>query len=173
MIKIVDDFFLKKDLKVIQDFALNKAFYTPQFFDGTIEKNKKNFYGNRWHLGHNPDLFNLFKKQSEDKFKIKIKKVNHNSGIDQRNLDHFKPHHDGEQGKINILIMISGPTAVTNGTVFYHGDLQNYDLDIHVGFRENRAVMFPSRKVHSQHASIVPNLKRYTSTLFIEDYEEE
>ena len=68
--------------------------------------------------------------------------------------------------------MISGPAAVTNGTVFYHGPIDNCDLDMHVGFRENRAILFPSNKVHSQHASKVLNLKRYTATLFIEDYEE-
>ena len=68
--------------------------------------------------------------------------------------------------------MISGPTAVTNGTVFYHGSLDSYNLDTHIGFRENRAIMFPSNKIHSQHASNVPNLKRYTATLFVKDYEE-
>ena len=66
--------------------------------------------------------------------------------------------------------MISGPAAVTNGTVFYHGPIDNCVLDTHVGFRENRAIMFPSKHIHSQHASNVPGLKRYTSTLFIEDY---
>ena len=43
---------------------------------------------------------------------------------------------------------------------------------MHVGFRENRAILFPSDKIHSQHASKVPNLKRYTATLFVTDYEE-
>ena len=64
--------------------------------------------------------------------------------------------------------MIYGPTAVTNGTVFYTDN----QLDIHVGFRPNRAVMFPSNKLHSQHASDVKNLIRYTSTLFVDNYEE-
>ena len=68
--------------------------------------------------------------------------------------------------------MIYGPAAVTNGTVFYYGEEHNCNLDIHIGFRENRAVLFPSDKIHSQHAIKEPNLKRYTSTLFIEDYEE-
>jgi len=123
----------------------------------------------RFHLRINKELLDFFTKQSELKFKIKIKKVNDNSGIDLRNLDHFKPHTDeNTPAKINILIMISGPTAVTNGTVFY----TDKKLDIHVGFKENRAVMFPSDYYHSQHASKTPNLKRYTSTLFVEDYTE-
>tara|TARA_R110000803_G_scaffold210465_2_gene282367 strand:+ start:3765 stop:4295 length:531 start_codon:yes stop_codon:yes gene_type:complete len=173
MIKILDNFFKKEDLKMIQDFALNKAFYTPKYFDGAKVKNKKSHYGNRFELIKNPELFELFKKQAESKFKIKIKKLSTASGIDLRNLDHFKPHTDHRTpAKINILIMILGPTAVTNGTVFYEGDENSCELDTHVGFRENRAVFFPSNKIHSQHASKVPNLKRYTSTLFIEDYTE-
>ena len=168
MIKIIDNFFSENDLKFIQDFALTKAFYTPRYFDNAIEKNKKNYYGNRWVLENKPELLELFKKQSELKFKIKINTININSGIDQRNLDHFKPHVDINSGILNILVMISGPTAVTNGTVFYTDN----ELDIHVGFRENRAILFPSNWLHSQHASNILNLKRYTATLFIQDYEE-
>ena len=171
MIKILDNFFKKEDLKMVQDFALNKAFYTPKFFDGAELKNKMTHYGNRFELARNMDLFKLFKTQAENKFKIKINKLSTASGIDLRNLDHFKPHTDHRTpAKINILIMISGPTAVTNGTVFYEGDENSCELDTHVGFRENRAILFPSDKIHSQHASKVPNLKRYTATLFIEDY---
>jgi len=168
MIKIINDFFEKKDLKEIQDFALNKAVYTPSWFlddDGNIQKNKEHHYGDRFPLIKNQKLFDFFIKQAELKFKIKLKKVNEGSGIDLRNLDHFKPHIDW-QAKINILIMISGPTAVTNGTVFY----TEGKLDIHVGFKENRAVLFPSNYYHSQHASTIPNLRRYTATLFVEDY---
>ena len=170
MIKIIDNFFKEKDLIAVQDFALNKAFYTPRYFNNSTEKNKENHYGNRWEFKHEPKIRELFIKQSELKFKIKIKKIDEDSGIDLRNLDHFKPHTDSVL--LNILIMISGPAAVTNGTVFYHGPIDKCDLDMHVGFRENRAILFPSNKVHSQHASKVLNLKRYTATLFIEDYEE-
>jgi len=168
MIKIIDNFFSENDLKFIQDFALNKAFYTPRYFDNTTERNKETYYGNRWLLEKKPELLELFKKQSELKFKIKINTIDINSGIDQRNLDHFKPHVDTNSGILNILVMISGPTAVTNGTVFYTDN----ELDIHVGFRENRAILFPSNWLHSQHASNIPNLKRYTATLFVTDYEE-
>ena len=77
MIKIVDNFFSKKDLLDIQDFASNKAYYTPQYteFDNTTERNKENFYGIRWHLNNNKDLKKLFIKQIELKFKIKINNI--------------------------------------------------------------------------------------------------
>ena len=170
MIKILDNFFSEKDLKAIQDFALTKAFYIPKYFGDTSEKNKQNFYGNRWHLDNDPELKKLFIKQAELKFKIKINDICKMSGIDQRNLDTFKPHTD--IAKVNVLIMLKGPTAVTNGTVFYHKVEDNLELDTHVGFRENRAVMFPSNHFHSPHASNIPNLKRYTASLFLTDYED-
>jgi hypothetical protein len=158
----------KKKLKAIQDFALNKAFYSPCFLEGTTEKNKENFYGNRWYFKYEPEIEKIFTKQVEKKFNIKINKIQHSSGIDQRNLSSFIPHDDAELSKLNALIMISGPTAVTNGTVFY----TKGELDIHVGFRENRAVLFPSNWIHSPQKSEIVNLKRFTATLFIEDYEE-
>ena len=167
MIKIIDDFFNQKDLEIMQDFAQNKAFYRPQYYSWSKERTSETFFGNRFFLNNKPELLEKFKKQTEFKFKIKINKIDTNSSIDERNLKHFKPHTD--PALLNILIMISGPTAVTNGTVFY----TDGELDIHVGFRENRAIMFPSNKVHSNHASNVPNLKRFTSTLFIQDYDEE
>lgn len=170
MIKIVDNFFKEKDLKDVQDFTLNNAYYTPCYFHNTTERSAKTHYGNRWFFPKKSKMLELFKSQAEKKFKLKIKKINSTSGIDQRNLNHFKPHTDQPLGKANLLVMISGPTAVTNGTVFYHGNLNKCELDIHVGFRENRAIMFPSTWVHSQHKSELSNLKRYTSTLFIEDY---
>jgi hypothetical protein len=166
LIKIIDNFFKDKDLEMVQDFALNKAIYVPQFFSPDQEKTKQNHYGNRFMLENNENLLNLFKKQTEINFNIKILKLGHTSGIDQRNLDHFKPHIDSNC-IINILIMIYGPIAVTNGTVFY----TNSELDIHVGFRPNRAIMFPSNRLHSPHASNNKKLLRYTSTLFIQEYE--
>ena len=62
--------------------------------------------------------------------------------------------------------MLDGIVAVTNGTVFY----TDKELDIHVGFRPNRAVLFPSNIYHSAHANKFKGQRRYTSTLFIEEY---
>tara|TARA_R110000822_G_scaffold223542_1_gene356721 strand:- start:21 stop:521 length:501 start_codon:yes stop_codon:yes gene_type:complete len=166
MIKIINNFFDDKLFSDVQNHVTTKLHYFPVFLKGK-EKNKENYYGNRFFLANDKSLFDTFVKQAEEKFKIKIKKIGEDSAIDQRNLNHFKPHQD-EGAKINVLVMLKGPTAVTNGTVFYSEN----ELDIHIGFRENRAVLFPSNWVHSQHASNVPNLRRFTASLFIEDYEE-
>ena len=45
-----------------------------------------------------------------------------------------------------------GLVAVTNGTVFYYETLDDYVLDMHVGFRPNRAILFPSDWITIQSA---------------------
>jgi hypothetical protein len=63
--------------------------------------------------------------------------------------------------------MLDGPIGVTTGTCFFTEN----ELDIHVGFRPNRAVLFPSDHMHCAHKSDLQILKRYTATLFIQEYE--
>jgi len=168
MIKIIDNFFKKILFQNVKNHVVNKLYYEPRYLANT-EKNKKNHYGSRFILLNDLKLLDTLTKQAEKKFKIKIKKMHKDSGVDIRNLNHFIPHMDNDIGsKINVLIMLNGPTAVTNGTVFY----KDNELDIHVGFRENRAILFPSGWIHSAHANNQPNLKRYTASLFIKDYEE-
>ena len=169
MIEILNDFFEKDMFEKIKNHVTTKLYFEPQYFDNTTEKNKQTHYGDRYFLEDDPELFKQFIDTAEKKFKLKIIEMySEGSGIDRRNLDHFKPHVDVAHGAVaNVMVMLAGPTAVTNGTVFY----TDGDLDIHVGFRENRAIFFPSNYVHSAHASNVPNLRRYTATLFIQNYE--
>ena len=169
MIKIIDNFFEDILFKNIKNHITTKLFFTPRYLNYTKERNKNTTYGMRFQLKEDPNLLKTFITQAEKKFNSKIKETLFDSGIDIRNLENFIPHNDVELGaKINILVMLKGPTAVVNGTVFY----TEGDLDIHVGFRENRAILFPSNWVHSAHANNQPNLKRYTASLFIKDYEE-
>ena len=168
MIKIVDNFFENILFKNIKNHITTKISYTPRHFTDTKEKNEKNYYGSRFKLIDDKNLLNTFAQQIEKKFNIKLISVGKDSGIDIRNLNHFKPHVDTKNGKINVLIMLKGPRAVTNGTVFY----TDGELDIHIGFKENRAILFPSDWYHSPHKSEVANLKRYTASIFIKNYEE-
>jgi hypothetical protein len=164
---IIDNFFDFNMFEKIKHHVTTKLFFTPKYFDYAIEKNKDSYYGSRFQLKNDPSLLDTFIQQTNKKFNIKIKKIDDSSGVDIRNLDSFKPHTDDKLGKINLLIMINGPTAVTNGTVFY----TDGELDMHIGFKENRAILFPSNKVHSPHASNIPNLIRHTATLFIKEFE--
>ena len=176
MIKVVDNFFEDKMLQNIVNHIKSNCTFTPRFFDdfdknnptfNYSEDNKtKSWWGDRYVLSSDPDLLNTFKEQAEKKFKIKIKKLEPDSSIDLRNQDWFHPHVD--PALMNVFIMLDGIVAVTNGIVFYTDN----ELDMHVGFRPNRAVMFPSNKYHSAHANKFKGQRRYTSTLFIEEYED-
>jgi hypothetical protein len=167
VIKIINNFFNEDVLNKIQKHITTNIYYTPRWFEGQ-EQTKENYYGDRFYFTNDSELKKTFIKQAENKFKIKIKDINPRSGIDLRNIDNFKPHEDTKLAKINILIMLYGPIAVTNGTVFYSDN----ELDIHVGFRPNRAVLFPSDWTHSPHASEKKGIRRYTSTIFVRDYED-
>jgi len=166
VIKIIDNYFEDTLFLNIKNHITTKLFFTPRYVEGT-ERTKENYHGMRFLLSQDKNLLKTFTTQAEKKFKIKIKKLHPDSGIDIRDLSQFRPHVDVDC-VINIMTMLSGPTAVTNGTVFYTDD----KLDIHVGFRENRAILFPSNWLHSGHASKVPNVTRYSSTLYVNDYEE-
>jgi|TARA_R100000482_G_C5109211_1_gene139622 hypothetical protein len=167
MIKIVDNFFSDEVLEKTQHKVVNGLIYAPLYFDNNAARDKQNYYGSRFFFKDDLSLCKLFWKTTEDKFKIKIKKINPGSGVDIRNLDHFKPHDDVAAGIANVLIMIKGLKSINNGVVFYSDD----QLDTHIGFRENRAVMFPSNLIHSPHLTVNPNM-RYTASIFIEEYDE-
>ena len=64
MIKIIDNFFNDNDLKIIQDFALTKAFYTPRFFVDAPERTDQYHYGSMWQFNNKPELLDLFVKQA-------------------------------------------------------------------------------------------------------------
>ena len=165
MIKIINDFFEKDKYNQVINHIKNNIYFTPRYFHNTEEKTKENYYGDRFVLEEDKELYDTFIKQAEEKFKLKINKT-HDSGIDLRNLSVWQPHTD-THSKLNIFIMLDGPVGVTTGTCFYTEN----ELDIHVGFRPNRAVMFPSNYVHSPHKSDVKNIRRYTASLFITEYE--
>ena len=175
MIQIVDDFLEKDTFLKIKNFSKTVP-YTPQHFvKSHKEKEAKEFnhtdtYGLRYVLGNENELLEIYSNKIKETFKLKSLKISPDSGMDKRKLDIFKPHKD-EGFKINLLHMIEGPTANTNGTVFYSKtEKDNYDLDIHVGFKENRAVLFPSLHMHSPAVS-KDSIWRTTLTIFIEDYE--
>ena len=167
MIKIVNNFFDDEKYKQVIFHIKNNIRFTPRYLKDTTEKIKENYYGERFILNTDKNLLDTFILQSEKKFNFKIKKVHKDCGIDLRNLNDFTPHVDSGFAKLNILIMLDGPVGVTTGTVFY----TDGELDIHVGFRPNRAVLFPSNYYHSPHKCGLKGVRRYTASLFITDYD--
>ena len=164
MIKIINNFFTDTDLLYIKNYTTG-AFFTPKYFDDAKNKTRETYYGLRHDLINSPKLLKKIIKIGEEKFNIKILKVHDSSGIDRRKVEIFQPHKD-TLAKLNLLVMLQGPTAINNGTVFYTDN----DTDIHIGFKENRAVLFPSNYMHSPSVNKEEEIERTTTTLFITEY---
>jgi len=79
----------------------------------------------------------------------------------------FMKHPHYNESKF-AFVMLDGPIGVTTGICFY----TEGQLDMHVGFRPNRAVMFPSDYYHTPHKSDLKGIRRYTATIFVDEYEE-
>jgi hypothetical protein len=142
MIYVIDNFLNKKDFNDLKAFSKSKNVnYSPRYFDGSEEKIDANTYGFRYLFLIDSELGQCLKKQCLKKFKYKIVKTK-DCGIDKRKLTMYKPHTDS--GKANLYLQIEGGTKLNHGLGFY---TQN-NLDIHIGFKENRAVLFDSNILH-------------------------
>ena len=103
---------------------------------------------------------------------LNISKFNEINILRYENQGHYKPHVDdciNHHRTLSIILLLNDDYE-GGELIFKSVDLQK-DLHI-IDVKKNRAVLFPSGHYHSPHKSNVPNLKRYTATLFIQDYEE-
>jgi hypothetical protein len=163
MITIIDNFLEEEQFKNLKLFS-KTVVYKPMYFDKTKEKTDSNTYGFRYYFDNDKNLTTLLTEECLKKFKYKILKLG-NCGLDKRKLTMYKPHTDlGEYGGIkNFYLMIEGITKLNHGIGFY----DNNELNTHIGFKENRAVLFDSDIVHSP--LIDENTWRTTITIFIKD----
>jgi|9_EtaG_2_1085328.scaffolds.fasta_scaffold36179_2 hypothetical protein len=158
MLQVVDNFFTKKMHEKVKTFCKQGLLFAPSF------TRDKSYYGLRSNL-YKTDLTKHFIDMAKHKFKINITKTHRESGIDIRDLTKFIPHMD-PHSTLNLFVMIQGDKAANNGIVFY----DEKEIDMHIGFRENRAVLFSSNTIHSPNIYPKKNIKRITATLFITEY---
>lgn len=163
MIYIIDNFLDEKDFNDLKAFSKSKnVTYSPKYFENTTDKTDKNTYGFRYQFLIESELGQCLTKQCLKKFKYKIEKANL-CGIDKRKLTMFKPHTDDKLGKKNLYIQIEGDTELNHGIGFYTNNI----LDILIGFKENRAVLFDSNILHSP--LVDKEIWRTTLTCFIKE----
>ena len=60
VIKIVNDFFDKENFEKIKYHCTIKLYFEPQYFSDATERNKKTYYGDRYDLKNDPELFKQF-----------------------------------------------------------------------------------------------------------------
>jgi hypothetical protein len=161
MINIIDNFLDEKDFNDLKEFSKSKNVkYYPKYFDGAKEKIDATTYGLRYSFLIDSQLGQCLKKQCLKKFKYKIVEARE-CGIDKRKLTMFKPHTDELISKMNLYLQIEGGTKLNHGLGFY----TNNNLDTHIGFKENRAVLFDSNILHSP--LVDEEIWRTTLTVFI------
>jgi hypothetical protein len=164
MIYILDNFLEESFFNYLKNFSKsNYVRYSPRYFDNTTEKTIQNTYGIRHNLSEDDEIIINIKNKCLEKFKYNIIKISE-CGLDKRNLILFKPHTDEKLGIMNFYLQVEGETNLNRGIGFYTND---NNLDIHVGFKENRAVLFKSNIVHTP--LVDEKVWRTTLTCFIKD----
>ena len=143
---IKDNFFDEKIFKEIQKDISNLQF-TNRYV--TVNNDSKNPYQK---IYFNVEL-NFKHFAVEEVFK-NLKKSHNNLKLVSSNYflstkhEEATPHNDANVD-LNCLIYIKGNYLINNGTGFYDKRDNNFVLNTHVGFKENRAIIFDSNIYHT------------------------
>tara|TARA_R110000796_G_C14250954_1_gene398591 strand:+ start:88 stop:531 length:444 start_codon:yes stop_codon:yes gene_type:complete len=107
-----------------------------------------------WHenvLVNDCDVQNEIKNLINKKFNFNVNNFVQTTYTMVGANDMPRPHTDEKMGvKYQCLIFMHGEESTNNGTGFYHKtETGDYELSIHVGFKQNRATFFSSDVFHS------------------------
>jgi len=167
-----------KDCLIVKDNFFNKKFYEEILFDisrlkfqnrnTSVDKNLKNVYQTIY--------FNV--PLDKQHFAVKeTNKILEDFGLNIHIGDSFyflsAPYKAGatihnDSADVNCLIYIKGRELMNSGTAFYdYNEEENkYVLRTHVGFKENRALIFDSKIYHSTTQFKEDSGSRYVMTNF-------
>jgi len=147
---VKDNFFNKKVYeKILLD--ISKLKFTNRYV--STSKLKKDDSSNNvyqkiyFNVELNPEHFAV--KYVVEKLKdyyLKTTTGSHNYFLSTKHRE-ATPHDDSND--INCLIYLKGKEFINSGTGFYDKQNNNYVLNTHVGFKENRAIIFDSKIYHS------------------------
>ena len=136
----LDDFLPKQEFNQIYN---NIPFLEWKADDYHIEGIDHIWYSNGPLL---PQDFSVFEKALKEKFKKKIISCSLNSWT-WVNTKEPIPHIDYVKDKCEyqLIVYIRSDEKINGGTAFYRQDETGYEIDINVGFKENRAILFKSK----------------------------
>ena len=105
--------------------------------------------------------FSIFAKALENKFNKKIISCKLNSWT-WVNTKEPIPHIDYVKNKCEyqLLVYIRSDEGINAGTAFYKKNKEGFEIDVHVGFKENRAILFKSKDC--LHSPLLWNSKSQT-----------
>ena len=119
----------------------------------------KQLNGTYWHQHDLPHKCYVQKLISKNIYKYLNKSVNTETKEEGKKFvtmytmsnatDRPRPHIDLNVGEYNCLIYICGDEKINNGTGFYVNDGKGDRLNTHIGFKENRALLFNSGYTHA------------------------
>jgi hypothetical protein len=145
------------NLTVIDDFLPKKEFSQIYNNISLLEwSHNSNYITDVNHIWYSsgplsPQDFSLFKKALRKKLSKKIIHCELNSWT-WVNTKEPRPHIDYRKGKCEqqLVFYIKSDEKINGGTGFYRQEEENSEekdnyLDVHVGFKENRAVFFESK----------------------------
>jgi hypothetical protein len=141
---IVEDNFFKKEI-------LNSIYHelmTNNFTNRMAEYG--NVYGREYFqvkLNQAHYVAQLTMKNLERLFNLKCTDINSQYVLTTKHTE-AKPHIDISH-EFNCLIYLKGESIVNNGTGFYDKINDDYKLNTHIGFKENRAIIFDPLIYHS------------------------
>ena len=151
-IAIHDDFLTSVVLENIQA-QMKTITYDPP------EPEKASYYGGAfWHtrvLKIDSPVAKEIRKNIKNIFKMEVIENTHVCTYTLTGAtDKARPHDDLVSGhpkdrSYNCLIYIIGDPLINNGTGFYIKKGDNLDLNSHIGFKINRAILFKREIVHS------------------------
>jgi len=159
MINIIDSFLEESEFKYFNNYLNNSSFFKYDFTSKGVESSEKTI-GERHTFNLNSEIGNLFVNKCIEKFKYKITKELI-CAVDKKKLNFIKPHIDASV--VNLYFQIEGDSKLDNGIGFYNDN----KLNIKIGFKENRAVLFDAKLLHSPLLNI--DTTRTTLTIFIKE----
>tara|TARA_A100001037_G_C14992627_1_gene563334 strand:- start:309 stop:845 length:537 start_codon:yes stop_codon:yes gene_type:complete len=169
VILIQDNFFEEKILKNIQEEIVKVEMKPPP--DETRAYQSSYWFDHK--LPVMCELQKLIYKNIKLYFNMEVD-VNKVTDVDcmytmSNAKDHPRPHTDG-MATHQCLIYIKGDPLLANGTGFYTPDSEDklkFHLNLHVGFKENRALFFSSDNWHSPMQWSGPSSWRYSIANFM------
>lgn len=142
---IIDNFFKQPTLNLIKKDISNLNFSNRNF---TVSEEEKNLY-QRTYFNVNLNLKHFAVEEVTKKLKnlfFNIKNIKSYYFLSTKHKE-ATPHCDFNN--LNCLIYLKGNYFVNNGTGFYDLIGGEYQLNTHVGFKENRAIIFDAKIFHS------------------------
>jgi len=160
-ILVIDNFFDSNFLNQIK-YDLSKCVFTNRYTEQDNSVYQKIYFNVNLSTEHFA-VQEVCKKL--EKINFKIKNINSNYFLSTKHKE-ATPHKD-ESTSYNCLIYLQGEHLLNSGTGFYDLVNNEYVLNCHIGFKENRAIIFDSKIYHTSLQFDDRSGKRYVMANFI------